>query len=230
MLGSCDNEKFILSLTEPLIRSSQRRQIVIEGQAVTASEIDGQTPYIFNLYDSTNRLVLSQKLIGVKNNEISEAINLIKTVDLRGCILTADALNTQKKLASELINNKKCDYCLALKENHKGLYEAVRLLFDLEQGVQKRKELPGSKCWESSVYETVDKAHGRYEEIKVRVLPANLLDKEVLTEWEGLKQGILIEATTKAASTKSADLSIDKMYFISSLAFEPSCSTDVAKK
>ena len=109
MLGSCDNEKFILSLTEPLIRSAQRRQIVIEGQAVTASEIDGQTPYIFNLYDSTNRLVLSQKLIGVKNNEISEAINLIKTVDLRGCILTADALNTQKKLASELINNKKCD-------------------------------------------------------------------------------------------------------------------------
>ena len=82
MLSRCDNKKFILSLTEPLIRLGQRRQIVIDGQSVTASEIDDHTPYIFNLYDTTNGLVLSQNLIGVKRNEINEAINLIKTVDL----------------------------------------------------------------------------------------------------------------------------------------------------
>lgn len=217
ILGRSDNEKFILGLTGPLIKEGQRRQIVIDGQAVNASEIEGSKPYLFNVYDVTNGMVLSQKLIGAKKNEISECVNLVCSLDLRGCVLTADALNTQKKLTEELITNKKCDYCLALKENHKGIYGEVKTLFDLESGVQKRKGHPGAKIWESKTLEAVDKAHGRYEERKVRVLPANLLDKSTLTGWEGLEMGILVEATTTGTVTKTGATSTEKRYFISSL-------------
>ena len=53
---------------------------------------------------------------------------MVEGLDLAGCIVTADALNTQEKFASALIQ-KKADYCLAVKQNHKSLFYDIQLRF-----------------------------------------------------------------------------------------------------
>ena len=43
-------------------------------------------------------------------------------LDCRGCVVTADAMNTQKDTARAIVNTAHGDYCLALKENQKNAY------------------------------------------------------------------------------------------------------------
>ena len=80
--------------------------------------------------DADNELILAQQVIGEKNNEITHASKLIGTLDIRGAIVTADALNTQIEFAAKIIAEK-ADYCLALKANQDLTYEQVRGFFEL---------------------------------------------------------------------------------------------------
>ena len=92
----------------------------IDGQAVQASKTDKAVRgrYIFNAYDSSNGLVISHLLINEKENEITRVINLLKSFDLHpGDLLTADAMNTQRKV-TEFLHQRKALYCLVLKENN----------------------------------------------------------------------------------------------------------------
>ncbi|WP_160562124.1 ISAs1 family transposase [Parablautia muri] len=50
-------------------------------------------------------------------------------LDLRGCVVTADALNTQKETARAIVKKAHGDYCLALKENQKTVYNEVKEYF-----------------------------------------------------------------------------------------------------
>lgn len=74
-------------------------------------------------------IVLSSTQINEKSNEIPEMQKVIKQIDCRGCIVTADAMNTQKETARAIITNAQGDYCLALKENQKTAYYEVKDYF-----------------------------------------------------------------------------------------------------
>lgn len=220
ILGRSDNEKFISALTGPLIQEGKkRRQIALDGQAVRAARVHhpDYAPYIFNAFDVSNGMTLSQRLIGEKKNEISEAINLVRNLDLSGCIVTVDALNTQKEFSRELVFEKRCDYCFALKSNHKTTYGVVKALFELEPTELQRRGHQDLEKWKSQRAKTLDKAHGRIEERTIRILPACLLDEEQLKGWAGLDQGIIVEAVTESYDVKKTKTSRETRYFISSL-------------
>ena len=84
-------------------------------------------------------LALGQEVCAEKSNEITAIPELLKKIDVRGGVVTIDAMGTQKAIAEEVIRGK-ADYVLALKGNHESLHRAViehideRLEGDIEDG------------------------------------------------------------------------------------------------
>ena len=84
--------------------------------------------YYVTLYDSTNKISLAQDEVSDKENENKSCVRLLEMFSLSGCVVTADALNTQRSVAKAIIS-KDGEYCLALKGNHEKLQHAVELAF-----------------------------------------------------------------------------------------------------
>lgn len=69
---------------------------------------------------SDHRLVLAQVKVDRKSNEITAIPQLLELLDIKGCIITIDAMGTQKSIASQIIQQQ-ADYVLTLKANHSKL-------------------------------------------------------------------------------------------------------------
>ena len=98
---------------------------------------------------------MGQRKVDEKSNEITAIPELIKVLELSGCLVTIDAMGTQKDIA-KLIIGKGADYCLALKGNQGNIHQDVEQLF--KQAL--------SQQWpniDHSFFQTVEKGHGRIE-------------------------------------------------------------------
>jgi hypothetical protein len=73
--------------------------------------------HLVNAWATRDRLVLGQLKVDEKSNEITAVPELLRLLEIKGCIVTVDALNTQKAIANE-IRERGADYVMALKENH----------------------------------------------------------------------------------------------------------------
>lgn len=82
-----------------------------------------------NVQSAEYGITLSSTRISEKSNEIPEAQRVLKKMNLKGTVVTVDALNTQKDTAKVIVESKG-DYCLALKSNHKLIYEEIGDYFD----------------------------------------------------------------------------------------------------
>jgi len=72
---------------------------------------------------------LSSTRIDEKTNEIPEMQKVMERLDCRRCIVTADAMNTQKEIARVIVKQAHGDYCLVLKSNQKRAYEKIKEYF-----------------------------------------------------------------------------------------------------
>ncbi|MHC5732253.1 MAG: ISAs1 family transposase, partial [Nostoc sp.] len=77
---------------------------------------------------TTNKLVLGQVKVDEKSNEITAIPELLKVLELSGCIVTIDAIGCQKEIV-RLITQKNADYVITLKKNQGNLYDEVEKLF-----------------------------------------------------------------------------------------------------
>ena len=105
-----------------------------------------------NVYSNDHGICLAQKFINEKTNEIPAAQELLRLMDLRNTIVTADAINCQKETVAAIVSGKG-DYVLALKGNQQLLYGEVRAYF--EEGV-----LEKLKGKEGCYKKTVELEHG----------------------------------------------------------------------
>ena len=137
-----------------------------------------------HVYDSTYSICLYSAPIDSKTNEIPVAQEVLRGLDLKGCIVTFDALHTQKDTVS-VIAGQKGEYIGGLKGNQSGLLEAVSSLFTEE----KRKQL---KAKGDSYYETTEKAHNQVETRRFYLMPA----KCGKGEWKNLKSFVCYEKYT----------------------------------
>ena len=85
--------------------------------------------YLINAYVGKERITIGAIKTPDKSNEIKGIPPLLKSLQIEGCIITIDAMGTQKGIVN-LIQLRKADYVLALKNNHKRFYRAVANLFD----------------------------------------------------------------------------------------------------
>jgi predicted transposase YbfD/YdcC len=147
-------------------------------------------------------LALGQELCAEKSNEITAIPELLKKIDVRGGVVTIDAMGAQKAIAQEIIRGK-ADYVLALKGNHESLHRAVIEHIDeqLEGDLEEAEELT-----------TTDRGHGREEERIYLQMPApeGLPGK---SQWKGLKSvGVVTSRRVKGDQE-----SIEIRYYLSSL-------------
>lgn len=114
---------------------------------------------VVSAWAQTNRLVLGQRKVDEKSNEMTAIPALLNSLVLRGCIVTADALNCQTETAHAIVDQG-ADYVFALKENQPTLYDDVVELFDtLADDVDKGAHY----TFPHDQAKTVDKGHGRIE-------------------------------------------------------------------
>lgn len=154
---------------------------------------------------SEQSVVLGQVKTDEKSNEITAIPELLKILDLEGCIVTIDAIGCQTEIVKE-IAEKEADYVISLKGNQGILYEDVKDYLDWAER-EKFKDISYDYC------ETLEKDHGRIEERRCWVTEEIdwLEQKE---DWKGLKSVIMVEAIREVIGGKQT---VERRYFISSL-------------
>ena len=132
--------------------------IAIDGKVLRRSHDRGIGKAAIDMvsaWATKNHLVLGQVKVDEKSNEITAIPQLLKALNISGCIITIDAMGCQTEIAAEIINQG-ADYVLALKGNQGNLSEDVELLFDdLEEG--------DYKYYTYDYHKTINKGHGRIE-------------------------------------------------------------------
>ena len=144
---------------------------------------------------------LGQKRVEEKTNEITAIPELIDRLNIKGTIITTDAMGTQTAIVKK-IRKKRADYVLALKGNQGGLLEDVREYFSDEE---LRK-----KC---AYKKKIEKARGKIETREYwQTEDLSWLSQK--KEWTGLKSIILMRNTITEGEVKET---VEERYFISSL-------------
>lgn len=111
----------------------QLEAVALDGKTLRGARgPEGQQTHLLSAVLHGEGIVVAQREVGAKTNEIPEAAVLLAPVDLAGTVVTADALHTQKSLARWLIEQKKADYLLTVKENQPTLKQDIAELFAVE--------------------------------------------------------------------------------------------------
>lgn len=161
--------------------------------------------HMVSAWASENRLVLGQVKVDSKSNEITAIPKLLAILDLKGCIVTIDAMGAQAAIAQQIIEQE-ADYILSLKGNQGGLHQNVAQLFDWAMTTQ-FKEIPHES------YQTLEKGHGHLEIRRHYLLGSveHLLNAE---RWRGLKRVGMIEAERRIEGQPT---SRERRYYLLSL-------------
>jgi predicted transposase YbfD/YdcC len=108
-----------------------RRALAVDGKAVRGTRHasgDGQAVHLLAVLDQRAGAVLAQGSVDGKTNEITQFAPLLKDLDLAGCVVTADAMHTQREHAEFLVSEKNAHYILVVKKNQPTLYTQVNNL------------------------------------------------------------------------------------------------------
>ena len=153
--------------------------------------------HVLNAFSSVNGLCLGQLKVDEKSNEITAVPALLELLDVRGSVVTADALNTQKEIAAKVID-KGGDFCLALKGNHRALHEEVRLY--VESGLREGFGEKVTCCGEQ------DYGHGRSELRETWLIETRELPWLDTKDWRGLRSIVASRSTRRVGEEESTEL------------------------
>ncbi len=156
--------------------------------------------HMVSAWVTNNGLVLGQKKVDEKSNEITAIPELLKVLSLQGCIVTIDAIGCQKKIIKQIINQDG-DYVIALKKNQGGLYERVEKLF--EQAL-----LNNFKGLIKTEYRQSEDERGRQETRYCQILTNINQSIDPKGEWKGLNSIAYVDylRTEKGKTTKDAKI------------------------
>ena len=181
--------------------------IAIDGKTLCNS-LDKRTEktaiHMVSAFATEARLVLGQQKVDDKSNEITAIPKLLDLLDIKGQIITIDAMGTQKAIAKKIID-KGGDYVLALKGNQHSLHDDVRLFIETELEKKSSKVL-------SEPYTDYDKGHGRLETRKC-VVTDRIDWLEQKSEWVGFRSIAMLEETRESNGKQT----VERRFFISSL-------------
>lgn len=160
--------------------------------------------HMVSAWANTAGLALGQVKTNEKSNEITAIPELLNLLELQGCIVTIDAMGTQKAIAQK-IREKKADYLLALKGNQETLKDDVELYFqDAEEHDFQEAQF--------DYYKSVDKDHGRIE-IRECWVTDDIDWLSMKEQWAGLKSIGMIKTQRIIGEEKSDE----RFLYISSL-------------
>lgn len=152
-----DPEEFknsFLSWIQAIHQITKGEIIAVDGKTLRRSHdrSNGKAAiHMVSAWASANGIVMGQRKTDDKSNEITAIPELLKTLEIEGCIVTIDAMGCQKKIA-ETIVEKKADYVFSLKGNQSNLHDDIRSFF--------QDPLSMKTC---DHYESTDGGHGKIE-------------------------------------------------------------------
>ncbi|GAB5494383.1 MAG: ISAs1-like element ISEc26 family transposase [Phototrophicaceae bacterium] len=164
--------------------------------------------WMVSAWASKNRMVLGQTKVDDKSNEITAIPQLLAQLDLSGCVVTVDALNTQTKIAKQIVDAQ-ADYIMAVKGNQGTLHQDIQLLFE---GFE-------TELYQDVIYQTartVNQTHGReeYRQVWVVTEPDYRQYLRQNQKWEKLHS--LIKLVTVRYLPDKDKMETSTRYFISS--------------
>lgn len=193
--------EFFSTWTQSWQKKQPNDVIAIDGKSLCGAygtSLKGMA-HMLHAWSVENGLCIAQQAVRDKSNEITALKPLLETLDLKGCIVTTDAIHSHKKTAT-LIFERGGDYALPIKDNEKDFKEEIDTLFT--DAIKKEfKGLDGDH------FETLEKDHGRIEQRNYWILDATDLPKA--QEWSNLKSvGLCQRARTIKGKT-----TVERVYF-----------------
>jgi predicted transposase YbfD/YdcC len=178
-------------------------QVAVDGKTSRgAKTADHPAPHLLGALSCTG-VVLAQRQIACKSNEIAAFVPLLTPLDLTDQVVTADAMQTQRKHARWLRETKNAHFVFPVLDNQPTLFDRLDALNWAEVPVT---------AW------SVDDDRGRHELRTVQVLPA---PPEL--NFPHVAQVFLIERTV----TVKGKTSYQAMLYVTSLTAEQACPTDL---
>jgi len=132
--------------------------INIDGKCLRGSDderLGKRAIYMVSAWAVENEIVLGQRKVDEKSNEITAIPELLKILAISGCIVTIDAMGTQTNIAKTIVNAG-ADYVLSVKENQGYLFKDISTLFAVDQA-------QNFKYASYEYKQTINKGHGRIE-------------------------------------------------------------------
>jgi predicted transposase YbfD/YdcC len=219
VFAALDPQQFLdcfLGWTQSLRRAVAQEIVALDGKALRrALNKDQSVKYIVSAWAESNNLVLGQWKVADKSNEITALPQLLRVLELSGCIVTLDAMGCQKKIAQEIIESD-ADYVLALKGNQETVHQEVKDFLDQALAETQKPRPRGAKLSPAAAglaaLETVEKDHGRLETRRY-YQSSQLAWFADLEQWEGLKSVGMVEAMREV----DGKTSVERRYYLSSL-------------
>ena len=193
--------------TQSLRAAVSEEIVALDGKALRRALAAGPSaPVLVSAWARENGLVLGQLQVRDKSNEITAVPELLRVLELAGCIVTLDAMGCQKNIAKE-IKEADAEYVLALKGNHAVVHEEVQSYLD-DAITRGAKELVR--------HETVEKDHGRLE-TRTYWQSAALDWLADRAQWEGLQSVGVVEARRQVGA---GPVTVERRYYLSSLGLD----------
>ena len=202
-------EQSFLDWVQAVMKITEGQVIAIDGKTLRRSHDHAngkEAIHMVSAWAEKNRLVLGQVKVDEKSNEITAIPELLRVLEINGCIVTTDAMGCQQEIAT-IVVEKGGDYLLALKENQGQLYEDVTELFNGAKEVNYFDV-------EHTYAKTTNKNHGR---IEIRECWA-VTDPDFTHYLRGLENWKSLRSLVKVSSQRqtSNGTSNEDRYFISS--------------
>ena len=193
-----------------LTESLEGELIAIDGKTSRGSydrEEGVKALQLVSAWATERRLVLGQCPVSSKSNEITAIPVLIEQLDVKGAIVSIDAMGTQTKIAQQL-RAKEADYILALKGNQGNLHHAAQTWFEALEADSPSEHL--------SQYQSCEAGHHRIEKRQVWRIPAHeVFEPEQCAAWADLASLVVVRAERRLWNKTT----LETRYFLSSAAF-----------
>jgi predicted transposase YbfD/YdcC len=189
------------------MKMTKGQVVAIDGKRLRSSydkKSNKSAIHMVSAQASANRVVLGQVKTEEKSNEIKAMPELLKILDIAGCIVTVDAAGCQKKIIEDIID-KGGDYVAAVKGNQPNLFKSVSSFF-------KKAEMEQLNGSDFDFFSSETEGHGRHE-FRCCFSTENIGGIKDISQWKGARSisAVISSVTRNGKVTESC------RYYISSL-------------
>ena len=170
--------------------------VSLDGKTICNSGSD--LLHIVSAWSHENRLVIGHMKTKGRGTEIEGLKEVLKTLDVKGHIVTIDALGCQKSIMSQ-IADQEGDYVVSVKGNQGTFYEEIKAYF--------------LECESFPFFQTLDKKRGTVEQTTIWVTDQIAYLLENHPQWSGLKSIAKVETQ----KTKNNETKVEERFYITSL-------------
>jgi predicted transposase YbfD/YdcC len=196
-----------LSWMQAVAAATAGEVVAIDGKALRRSFDKGTAKraiHMVSAWATANGVVLGQRKVDAKSNEITAIPELLDLLALTGCIVTIDAMGCQRAIAQKIVVQG-ADYVLALKGNQPTLEQAVQRFFVTGPAAEVHRTT-------SAYAEQTGQGHGRVE-TRCAWISDELEAELTAAAWPGLRSIGMVEATR----TLAGETTVERRFYLTSL-------------